>query len=107
MRLDVSNFKLNKNLALIKTNKQVKLRNEDISDTGIIMTVQSSIIDDRPTFGELIQINSKDSELSNIKDKVIVSFPNHVGQDIEGSDGYWYIIIDVDQIIGYRLEKVN
>lgn len=90
----MDNFKIyHKKDVLIK----VAEPKETISNTGIVLDLHPSIVDDRNTHGEVIQVGKKVTEIK-VGDKVIV--PKHIGVDLYIKDGYRYTLVSFDKILG-------
>lgn len=74
------------------------------TSSGIIATVIPEVLNDRPTFGEVV---IKGDKVKNVDLGDIVYFPKHVGFDIhtnEFKDGIMYLLLDSKKLIG-KIER--
>lgn len=97
MKGNVNNFQVqHKKDILVKANYKKQLQ----SDSGILLTVNPSIVDDRPTSGIVISKGSKVLDF-NINDEVYFDYSN--GHDIYFDDNKeeWYILLRKKSILGF------
>jgi co-chaperonin GroES (HSP10) len=96
MKGNISNFIItNPTDVLIKSEHKEKFQ----TDSGILFNVNPSVIEDRPTKGEVIQVGD---EITDIKVGDIIHFSKVAGEDLFFDDdiGVWYIILSYESIFG-------
>ena len=83
---------------LVKAKYKEKFEQES---TGIILTINPSVVDDRPTSGEVILIGSS---VINIQVGDLVHFNKSIGYDLyfENEPKEWFIVLDYSKILGYQ-----
>ena len=83
---------------LIRSSYKEKFEQEN---TGIILTIAPSVVEDRPTSGTVIQIGNS---ISEFKVGDIVHFTKTSGCDLyfEEESKDWFILLSIDSILGFE-----
>jgi co-chaperonin GroES (HSP10) len=71
------------------------------SDSGIIFSINPSVVDDRPTRGEVLKIGK---DMTDFGIGTIVHFEKFAGQDLYFDDekNDWFVLLDYRNIIGFE-----
>ena len=91
-------FQPTKGLVLIKA---IELKKEEVTNSGLIISIRKESVIERPTAGEVISIGD---ECKNASIGTVVFWDMNSGLDLEFDDGQ-YILIRDETIVGLKVQK--